>query len=129
MMGFGEMLNDIELAAVLTYVRQSFGNDGELVTAEQVREVREATRDRVNFFTTEEILREHPLKYRQLKKRQPWKRGGSRPQRKFQRAEGPRSQVRIPHTGCPIFHPGCGFPLPAHGIRCTPLFSFRCDWP
>jgi mono/diheme cytochrome c family protein len=27
MMGFGGMLNDNELAAVLTYVRQSFGND------------------------------------------------------------------------------------------------------
>ncbi|MGH7944552.1 MAG: c-type cytochrome, partial [Opitutaceae bacterium] len=61
MMGFGEMLNDIELAAVLTYVRQSFGNDGELVTADAVRNVREATRERVNFYTTEEILKAHPL--------------------------------------------------------------------
>jgi mono/diheme cytochrome c family protein len=61
MMGFGAMLNDIELAAVLSYVRQSFGNDGELVTAEAVRKVRDATNSRVNFYTTEEILREHPL--------------------------------------------------------------------
>jgi mono/diheme cytochrome c family protein len=62
MMGFGEMLNDIELAAVLSYVRQSFGNDGELVTGESVRKVREATRARVNFYTAEELLKEHPLK-------------------------------------------------------------------
>jgi hypothetical protein len=56
------MLNDIELAAVLTYVRQSFGNDGEPVTAEAVRKVRDATKGRVNFYTTEEILKEHPIK-------------------------------------------------------------------
>jgi mono/diheme cytochrome c family protein len=62
MMGFGEMLNDIEMAAVLTYVRQSFGNNGNLVTAEQVGKVREATRQQVNFYTAEELLKQHPLK-------------------------------------------------------------------
>jgi mono/diheme cytochrome c family protein len=62
MMGFGEMLNDIELAAVLTYVRQSFGNDGDLVSAEDVRKVRDETKDRINFYTTDEILKAHPLK-------------------------------------------------------------------
>ena len=60
--GIGEMLNDNELAAVLSYIRQSFGNDGELVSAEAVRRVRAATRDRINFYTTEELLKEHPLK-------------------------------------------------------------------
>ncbi|HUR56121.1 MAG TPA: PVC-type heme-binding CxxCH protein, partial [Opitutaceae bacterium] len=44
MMGFAGLLNDIELAAVLSYVRQSFGNDGEAVTAEAVRKVRNTTR-------------------------------------------------------------------------------------
>ncbi len=62
MMGFGEMLNDNELSAVLTYIRQSFGNDGEVVTAEAVRTVREATKGRVNFYTVEELLKEHPMK-------------------------------------------------------------------
>lgn len=64
MMGFGEMLNDNELAAVLSYIRQSFGNDGDLVTAEAVRKTREATKGRVNFYTTEEILKQNPLKAR-----------------------------------------------------------------
>jgi mono/diheme cytochrome c family protein len=64
MMGFGEMLNDIELAAVLSYVRQSFGNDGELVTAETVRNVRQATAGRTNFYMVEELLKEHPLKHK-----------------------------------------------------------------
>ena len=62
MMGFGGMLNDIELAAVLSYVRQSFGNDGELISAEDVRRVRAATLNRANFYLVEELLKEHPLK-------------------------------------------------------------------
>ncbi len=61
MMGFEGMLNDIELAAVMSYVRQSFGNDGELISAEAVRRVREATKDRSNFYMVEEILKEHPM--------------------------------------------------------------------
>jgi mono/diheme cytochrome c family protein len=62
MMGFGSLLNDNELAAVLTYVRQSFGNDGELITAESVRKVREAIKDRTDFYLADELLREHPIK-------------------------------------------------------------------
>ncbi|MBL9211153.1 MAG: c-type cytochrome [Opitutaceae bacterium] len=61
MMGFGGMLNDNELAAVMSYVRQSFGNDGELISSEAVRRVREATKDRANFYLVEEILKEHPM--------------------------------------------------------------------
>ena len=62
MMGFGGLLNDEEAAAVLSYVRLSFGNNGKLVTPATVKKVREATKDRVNFYMTEEILKEHPLK-------------------------------------------------------------------
>ena len=61
MMGFGPLLKDEELAAVLSYVRQSFGNDGEFITPDQVKEVREATKDRANFYMVDEILKEHPL--------------------------------------------------------------------
>ena len=62
MMGFAGMLSDAEVAAVLSYVRLSFGNNGKLIAPAQVAKVRAATQDRVNFYTTEEILREHPLK-------------------------------------------------------------------
>ncbi len=62
MMGFGGLLSDEELAAVLSYVRQSFGNDDEFVSPDKVRQVRAATADRVNFYMTDEILKEHPLK-------------------------------------------------------------------
>jgi hypothetical protein len=62
MMGFGGLLNDEELAAVLSYVRQSFGNNGPFITPDQVQQIRATTADRVNFYMTDEILREHPLK-------------------------------------------------------------------
>ncbi len=62
MMGFGGLLNDEELAAVLSYVRQSFGNNGPFITPNQVKQVRAATAERVNFYMTDEILKEHPLK-------------------------------------------------------------------
>ncbi|NBV78688.1 MAG: dehydrogenase, partial [Verrucomicrobia bacterium] len=61
MMGFGGMLNDDEAAAVLSYVRLSFGNNGKFVSPATVKKVREATKDRVNFYMTDEILKEHPL--------------------------------------------------------------------
>jgi hypothetical protein len=61
MMGFGGLLNDNELAAVLTYVRQSFGNDLDPISAAEVRKVRESVKERTNFFMVEEILKEHPL--------------------------------------------------------------------
>ncbi len=62
MMGFGGMLNDNELSAVLSYVRQSWGNNLEPVRAETVRRVRAATAERTNFYMADELLKEHPLK-------------------------------------------------------------------
>ncbi|MCB1229302.1 MAG: c-type cytochrome [Verrucomicrobiae bacterium] len=62
MVGFGPLLNDEELAAVLSYVRQSFGNNGRFIKPEQVARIREETKDRLNFYMVEEILKEHPLK-------------------------------------------------------------------
>ena len=62
MMGFGGLLNDDEAAAVLSYVRLSFGNNGKLVSPATVKKVREATKDRANFYMADELLKEHPLK-------------------------------------------------------------------
>ncbi|MEO0039827.1 MAG: hypothetical protein RIS38_775, partial [Verrucomicrobiota bacterium] len=61
MMGFGGLLNDQEAAAVLSYVRLSFGNNGKFVSPETVKKVRAATQDRVNFYQTDELLKAHPL--------------------------------------------------------------------
>ncbi len=57
----GQMLKDEEVAAVLTYVRQSWGNNLSPVTAAQVKKVRDANKARTAMYTPEEILKEHPL--------------------------------------------------------------------
>ncbi len=58
---FGGMLKDDDMAAVLTYVRNSFGNRASAITPEQVKAVREATQGRTGFYSPEELLKEHPL--------------------------------------------------------------------
>jgi mono/diheme cytochrome c family protein/lysophospholipase L1-like esterase/sugar lactone lactonase YvrE len=61
MTAFGHILNDKEVAAVLTYVRNSWGNKAAPVSADTVRKVREATKDRSIFWKPEDLLKEHPL--------------------------------------------------------------------
>jgi mono/diheme cytochrome c family protein len=58
---FGGMLNNEEMASVLTFVRNSFGNQAAPISAAQVEKVRKANPSRVNFFTVEEILKDHPM--------------------------------------------------------------------
>ncbi len=58
---FAGMLNDDEMASVLTFVRNSFGNQAAPITAPQVKAIRDANPGRVQFFTTEELLKQHPM--------------------------------------------------------------------
>jgi len=58
---FGGMLNDGEMASVLTFVRNSFGNQAAPVSAEQVQKVRANYPGRVNFCTVDELMKDHPL--------------------------------------------------------------------
>ena len=58
---FGGMLNDDEVAAVLTYVRNSFGNKASAISPEQVKEVRAEIKDKTGFYSPDELLKEHPL--------------------------------------------------------------------
>lgn len=58
---FGGMLNDEEVAAVLTYVRNSFGNKASAISPDKVKEVREATKDKTGFYSPEELLKQHPM--------------------------------------------------------------------
>jgi mono/diheme cytochrome c family protein/glucose/arabinose dehydrogenase len=55
-----KQLGDDEIAAVLTYVRNSFGNQASMITPAQVREVREATKGQSSFWTPAELLQSHP---------------------------------------------------------------------
>ena len=48
-------VSDAEIADVLTYVRQSFGNQGNPVSADQVKAVRAATAGRTAMWTTAEL--------------------------------------------------------------------------
>lgn len=58
---FGGMLDDEEIAAVLTYVRNTFGNKASAVTPEKVAAVRQATKDKKGFYSPDELLKQHPL--------------------------------------------------------------------
>jgi len=54
------MLNDEELAGVLTYVRNAFGNKATVITPEKVKKIRDETENRKGFYTPEELLEQHP---------------------------------------------------------------------
>ena len=58
---FGAILNDKEIASVLTYVRNSFGNKASAIQPDQVARVREEIKDKVGLFSPEELLQQHPL--------------------------------------------------------------------
>jgi mono/diheme cytochrome c family protein/glucose/arabinose dehydrogenase len=58
---FAGMLNDEQVAAVLTYVRNSFGNKASAVSPAKVKQVRAATKDKAGFYTPEELLKLHPM--------------------------------------------------------------------
>ncbi len=59
---FAGMLKDDEMAAVLTFVRNHFGNKADPITAAQVKAVRAANPDRMMFYTVDELLKQHPMK-------------------------------------------------------------------
>jgi len=58
---FKEVLDDREIAAVLTYVRNTFGNDARPVSPETVARVRAGLEERYMWYMVEEILKEHPI--------------------------------------------------------------------
>ncbi|NML38943.1 c-type cytochrome [Chitinophaga sp. G-6-1-13] len=58
---FGNLLKDEEIAAVLTYVRNSFGNSGAAVTPEKVKQVRKKIESKKDFYSPEQLLKEHPM--------------------------------------------------------------------
>lgn len=54
------LLSDEEMAAVLTYVRNSFGNAASAITPEKVKAVRALTDSKSGFYSPEELLKQHP---------------------------------------------------------------------
>ena len=56
MLGFGPVLSDEEVADVLTEVRSRFGNVDKPILPEKVTRVRQATKDRIGYWTVAELL-------------------------------------------------------------------------
>lgn len=61
MTAFGPMYSDAELAATLTYVRTSWGNNASIITPAEVKTIRDATGNRTQFYSPEELLKEYPF--------------------------------------------------------------------
>lgn len=61
MTAFRNLLKDEELAAVLTFVRNTWGNAASPIAPETVKRIREETSDRTTFWKPDELLAEHPL--------------------------------------------------------------------
>ena len=61
MTAFRSLLKDEELAAVLTFVRNTWGNKASPVSAASVKKIRQQTIDRTTFWTPADLLSEHPL--------------------------------------------------------------------
>jgi mono/diheme cytochrome c family protein len=57
----GGVLPDDQIAAILTHIRSSWGNQAAAVTADTVKSIRAATAGRKTPWTAEELLKLHPL--------------------------------------------------------------------
>ena len=55
------MLKDDEVASVLTYVRNAFGNRAPAVNPQRVKEIRASIKGKKGFYTPEELLKVHPM--------------------------------------------------------------------
>ncbi|MDA7511564.1 cytochrome c, partial [Verrucomicrobia bacterium] len=58
---FGGLLGDDEMAAVLTFVRNSFGNKADPIQPDDIKAVRDENPGRVMFMSTQELLKQHPF--------------------------------------------------------------------
>ena len=56
-------LSDIEIAAVLTYVRNAWGNKASVITPAKVKAVRSTIKNHTGFYEASNLLKDHPHKY------------------------------------------------------------------
>ena len=54
------LMDDKELASVLTYVRNAFGNAASVIQPDKVREVRASVAEKKGFYSPDELLQLHP---------------------------------------------------------------------
>ncbi|CAM4341087.1 c-type cytochrome [Cytophagaceae bacterium 50C-KIRBA] len=58
---YGGLMNDKEIAAVLTYVRNAFGNKASVIRPEKVKAVRTTIATKKDFYNVSELVELHPL--------------------------------------------------------------------
>ncbi len=58
---YGGLMSDKEIASVLTYVRNSFGNKATPIDPEKVKEVRAKIADKKDLYNAKMLLSEHPI--------------------------------------------------------------------
>jgi mono/diheme cytochrome c family protein/glucose/arabinose dehydrogenase len=58
---FEGLLKDDEVAAIATYIRNSFGNKASVVQPEKVAQIRAALKKKKDFYQSSKLLKEHPL--------------------------------------------------------------------
>ena len=59
---FESLLNDDEVASVLTYVRNSFGNKASPIRPDDVKKVRDETKSKEGLYSPDELLKAHPMR-------------------------------------------------------------------
>jgi mono/diheme cytochrome c family protein len=58
---FGGLMSDKEVAGVLTYIRNSFGNQASVISPEKVKQVRASVKSKNDIYEASKLLEEHPL--------------------------------------------------------------------
>jgi mono/diheme cytochrome c family protein len=59
---FESLLSDDEIASVLTYVRNSFGNKASPIQPDAVKKVREEIKSKQGLYSPDELLKAHPMR-------------------------------------------------------------------
>jgi mono/diheme cytochrome c family protein len=59
---FEYLLNDDEIASVLTYTRNAFGNKASAIQAKEVARVRKEVKSFIGLYKPEDLLKKHPIK-------------------------------------------------------------------
>ena len=59
---FESLLNDEEIASVLTYVRNSFGNNASAIRPDDVKKVRDEIKGKQGLYSPDELLKAHPMR-------------------------------------------------------------------
>ncbi len=58
---FGGLMTDKEVAGVLTYIRNSFGNQASVISPEKVKQIRASVAGKQEIYNASKLLEEHPF--------------------------------------------------------------------